>query len=327
MIRAIFYSRDGAVREVDDQSEYLKLMQDEKGVLWVDFVGESASTIEPVLTGLFKFHPLAVDDAVQETHVPKVDDWMGYLYVVLHALKVGDGNCIDTLEIDIFLGKNYMVTLHDYPINSVEKVMDLCTKDIRIVKRGADYLFYSLTDDIVSRYLPVVDKLDDEIDNIEDRIIENPKSELLGEIMDKKRALITLRRMVTHLREVLNKLARDDYQVIDPKDRIYFRDIYDHLVRLYDITDSLRDLISGSLDTYLSVINNKMNDIMKTLTIITTLFMPLSFLTGFFGMNFFQPVEDSLGPWTSLVAFLVFLALMAASPLYMLFVMKKRKWM
>lgn len=327
MIRAIFYSRDTTVRNVTDQSEYLNLMQDEKGVLWVDFVGENADTIEPVLTGLFKFHPLAVDDAIQENHVPKVDDWLNYLYIVLHALKVNNGNGIDTLEIDIFLGKNYMVTLHDNPIESVEKVLDLCTKDIRIPKRGVGYLLYSLTDDIVSRYMPVVDNLDDEIDCIEDRIIDNPKSGILGEVMDKKRMLLTLRRMITHLREVLNKLARDEYQPINIKDRVYFRDIYDHLVRLYDITDSLRDLISGALDTYLSVINNKMNDIMKTLTIITTMFMPITFLTGFFGMNFFQPIEDSLGPWTSLFAFIFFLALMVASPMYMVYIMKKRKWM
>jgi magnesium transporter len=126
---------------------------------------------------------------------------------------------------------------------------------------------------------------------------------------------------------VLNKLARDDYAVIDAKDRIYFRDVYDHLVRLHDISESLRDLVGGVLDTYLSVINNRMNEIMKTLTIITTLFMPISFVTGFFGMNFFQPVSKDLISWTNNPFFIVMLLIVMGTPLGMFLWMRKRKWM
>ena len=126
-------------------------------------------------------------------------------------------------------------------------------------------------------------------------------------------------------REVLNKLARDDYQVIDARDRIFFRDIYDHLVRLHDLNESLRDLIGGVQDTYLSVINNRMNEIMKTLTIITTLFMPITFITGFFGMNFFEPVASLFG-WTDWQAFLITLGILAALPVVMIFWMRRRTW-
>ncbi len=134
-----------------------------------------------------------------------------------------------------------------------------------------------------------------------------------------------MRRILLPQREVLNKLARDDYNVIDPKDRIFFRDIYDHLVRLHDLNESLRDLVSGALDSYLSVINNRMNEVMKTLTLITTLFMPLTFITGFFGMNFFEPVAGLIG-WTSRDAFYTTLLITALLPIGMYIWMRRRTW-
>ena len=134
-----------------------------------------------------------------------------------------------------------------------------------------------------------------------------------------------MRRIIAPQREVLNKLARDEFQVVDPHDRIFFRDIYDHLVRLHDVNESMRDLVSGSLDTYLSVINNRMNDVMKTLTIITTIFMPISFLTGFFGMNFFEPVAGLTG-WTSRATFEVVMAVFICTPIAMYIWMKRRTW-
>jgi magnesium transporter len=142
-----------------------------------------------------------------------------------------------------------------------------------------------------------------------------------------KRAALHLRRIIGPQREVLNKLARDDYRVIDARDRVYFRDVYDHLVRLHDITESIRDLVGGALDTYLSVINNRMNEIMKILTVITTLFMPLSFVASFFGMNYFQPVEDSLKPWTNYTSFVISMVIMMLIPVGMYFWMKRRGWM
>jgi magnesium transporter len=136
-----------------------------------------------------------------------------------------------------------------------------------------------------------------------------------------------LRRIISPQREVLNKLARDDYPVVDAKDRIYFRDVYDHLVRLHDISESMRDLVGGALDTYLSVINNRMNDIMKTLTVITTMFMPISFIAGFFGMNFFQPVSPGLMPWTNTLAFVLMLLVVILTPVSMYWWAHKKGWM
>jgi magnesium transporter len=134
-----------------------------------------------------------------------------------------------------------------------------------------------------------------------------------------------MRRILLPQREVMNKLARDDYKVIDPRDRIFFRDIYDHLVRLHDLNESLRDLVGGAQDTYLSVVNNRMNEVMKTLTIITTLFMPLAFVTGFFGMNFFEPL-GLMKSWTSSGVFYVTLAITLLLPIGMYIWMRRRTW-
>jgi magnesium transporter len=280
------------------------------------------------LLNTFKFHPLAIDDALHETHVPKVDDWEQYLYIAMHAISFTSGEeDIEAIELDIFLGKNYIVTHHDSPIPALDRVWDACTKDLRYFKRGADHVLYKLTDELIVDYMQVVENLDEEIELVEDEVMGNPASSIVERIFTLKRATLHLRRVLSPLREVLNKLARDDYAVIDAKDRVYFRDIYDHLVRLHDISESLRDLVGGVLDTYLSVINNRMNEIMKTLTIITTLFMPITFITGFFGMNFFQANFSGLIPWTNYIAFILMFILMIATPVAMFLWMRQRKWM
>jgi magnesium transporter len=183
-----------------------------------------------------------------------------------------------------------------------------------------------LADELAADYMPVVEGMDESIDQIEDQIFDNPGPSLLGQIFTLKRALLHLRRIIMPQREVLNKLARGDYAVIEAQHRVFFRDVYDHLVRLHDITEGLRDLVGGALDTYLSVVSNRMNQVMKTLTVITTLFMPISFLVGFFGMNFFQPTAP-LDAWTDHPAFVLLMAAVILTPVGMYVWMRKRAWM
>ncbi len=292
MIRILFQSPQTKL-DIDYPVEKLgHALQNKKGLTWVDFNGEPDALCEPILSKVFGFHPLAVDDALQETHTPKVDDWGEYLYIVLNAFDYGrdkKSTALYTDELDIFLGENYVVTHHDKPIEALDQVWTACQRDERHTQSGADHLLYKIVDFIVAEYMPIVSLLDDEIDDIEDQVFNKPTRDTLEQIFSLKRTLLSMRRVITPQREVLNKLARDDYRVIDPGDRIFFRDVYDHLVRLQDLNESMRDLVGGVLDTYLSVINNRMNDVMKTLTVITTLFMPISFVSGFFGMNFFEP--------------------------------------
>jgi len=309
--------------------EYRVALQNPEGLLWVDFEGTLPETDEPLLRDVFGFHPLAIDDALQESHVPKIDDWEDYLYIVLHAVSFDrtDGGHVDTLELDIFLGRNYIVTHHDQSISAIEKVWSACQRDERLWKNGVDYIMYRLTDEVVASYLPVVEEIDEAVDRTEDEVFGRPSPDVVATIFALKRAVLQLRRVIGPQREVLNRLARDDYAVIDTRARIYFRDVYDHLVRLHDITESIRDLVSGTLDTYLSVINNRMNEIMKTLTVITTMFMPISFVVGFFGMNFFQPIAASLIPWADVPSFALTLGITILTPIAMLWWIRSRGWM
>ncbi len=331
MIRSLYHTADGQNRANLPPGEFAEALGDSQGLLWVDFEGEPPQVCEPILRETFGFHPLAVDDALAENHVPKVDDWGRYVYIVLHAINFHaneeGGELLDTLELDIFLGSNFIVTHHDFSIAAVGRVWGSCHRDDRHISKGADYLAYRLADELVADYMPAVEEIEEAIDEIEDRVFENPTNKMLERIFGLKRILLHLRRIMMPQREVLNKLARGDFPQIDPESRAFFRDVYDHLVRLNDIIESMRDLISGTMDTYLSVINNRMNDIMKTLTVIATLFMPLSFLVGFFGMNFFQPVADSMKGWTEEIVLAITLAIIVLTPLGMLLWVKRRGWL
>jgi len=328
VIRSMYRAHDGRVHTDLSPDELTAALQDAGGLLWVDFAGEPPQVCEPILLGTFGFHHLAVDDALEESHVPKVDDWGQYVYLVLHAVAFDPqaDELVTTLELDAFLGRNYLVTHHDHAIPAVDRVWTACGRDERHLQRAAGYLLYQLADELVADAMPVVERIDDEINQIEDEIFDRPGPTLVQHIFTLKRAVLYLRRILAPQREVFNKLARGDYEVLDEGCRMFFRDVYDHLVRLFDITESLRDLIGGALDIYLSVVNNRMNEVMKTLTVITTLFMPISFLAGFFGMNFFQPVTP-LAAWTDRPAFIVMLVVTVLAPFGMVMWMRRRAWM
>ena len=327
MIRSLYYVPGKPVRKDIPPEEFPKLIRNRKSLLWVDFSNEPPETCLPILQS-FQFHPLAIDDALQESHSPKLDDWGDYLYIVLNYIHLHQHESnwdTDVDEVDIFLGINYIITHHDHPMPSIEDTITACDRDPRILKGGADHILYKIADNLIAEYMPTVEAIDTEIDTIEDQVFDKPSPQTLERLFILKRVLLAMRRILIPQREVLNKLARDDYKAVDPRDRVFFRDIYDHLVRLHDLNESLRDLVSGALDTYLSVVNNRMNEIMKTLTIITTLFMPLAFVTGFFGMNYFQPTEP-LHVWTSSISFYLMLGFTILLPFGMYLWMRSRTW-
>jgi magnesium transporter len=327
MIRALYSLPGQPIRTEVSRDEFPELLKDPNGVLWLDFSGEPPEVCQPILEG-FGFHPLAIDDALQETHLPKVDDWEDYLYVVFNHMHVSGGEEWETTtdELDAFLGENYLVTHHDSQMEIVDEVWNSCVRDDRHTRNGPDHVLYRLADALVNHYMPLVERIDVDLDELEDSVFVQPGPETLAKLFALKRLLLTMRRITMPQREVLNKLARDDYKVIDARDRIFFRDIYDHLVRLHDLNETLRDLIGGVQDTYLSVINNRMNEVMKTLTIITTMFMPITFITGFFGMNFFEPVAGLFG-WTSEPLFVITVIVLIVLPLSMFLWMRRRTWL
>lgn len=292
IIRVVYRDGTGAIHLEWPADQIRQTVEDQGGTVWIDIadLGSSGnSEVETLFREVFDFHPLAIEDALKETHVPKVDDWGGYLYLVFHSIDFDpDTDRLRLHELDIFLGPNYLVTYHTEPI----PVLDLHRRNIERdprnrLRHGADHLLYHLLDMGIAEYLPAIEHLDDAIDAAQDEVFDRPTPRTLQVIFQVKRSAIRLHRVLAPQREVMNRLARDPYDVIDAEHRVYFRDVYDHLVRLHDITEGLRDLISGALDTYLSALSNRTNEIMKTLTLVTVMFLPMSFLAGFFGMNFF----------------------------------------
>ena len=328
MIRSLYQTRAGDLQTDLSAEALATALEDPQGLLWLDLRNEPPVSCEPILREVFKFHPLAIEDALDERHVPRVDDWQTYLYLVLHAVSF-DAQAeepLATTELDVFLGPNYLVTHRAESIAGVDRLWEISDRDARHLQNSAGYLLYRLVDELFSHYMPVVEEIDDTIDAIEDDVFRHPTPATPQDIFAVRRALIRLRRIIGPEREVFNKLARGDFTVVSDENRLFYRDIYDDLVRLYEISEGLRDLVGSALDTYLSVVNNRMNEVMKVLTIITTLFMPLSFLVGFFGMNFFQPTVP-LEAWTSRTAFALMLAAMILSPVAMAIWMQRRGWM
>jgi magnesium transporter len=322
MIRAFYRSSAGQVTLDLPATDWHAALHDPHGFLWVDFDAVLPEEVEPLLRDPFGFHVLAIDDALRQAHVPKIDDWDDYIYAVVHSVIFNlESLAVTTQELDIFLGLNYLVTYHHQSIDAVERLWRHVDQDRRQLERGPDYLLYLLLDMLTAAYMPAIDALDSALDDLETTTFMQPTPQTLGTIFAVKRAALHLRRIIGPQREVLNKLARDDYAVIDPKDRMFFRDVYDHLVRLVDLNETLRELTSGTLDIYLSVTSNRINDVMKTLTLISALFMPISFVVGFFGMNFSGLPFDS--PWLLAGA----LGVVVVTPLCMFYWFKRRGWL
>jgi magnesium transporter len=304
---------------------------DQGGQLWVDFEASDdlgIRDIERCLREVFRFHPLAIEDALEETHVPKVDDWGSYLYLVFSVPQVDpNSDSLQMQELDVFLGSNHLVTFHASPLEILDRERANIRRDPRDrLRHGADHLLFRILELAVDQSLAVIEHFDERVDSIQNEVIEHPTPKVIRSIFRIKRSAIQLHRTLTPQREVLNRLARDPYQPVQPEHRVYFRDLYDHVVRIHDISESLRDLIAGTLETYLSVVSNRTNDIMKTLTMVTVMFLPMSFLAGFFGMNFFGESLSFKRPMPRILLFGATCAIMAISPCIMWVYARRKKW-
>jgi magnesium transporter len=327
MIR-ILYRNDQGELDTHIQVEKLpEILKEPDGLLWIDMANVSIEIVEPILTHTFGFHPLAIDDALREDHLPKVDDWQDYLYIVLRAANYSstEPDELQVPELDVFLGLNFIVTYYHEPIPAVDRVWAVCQRDQRWTKRGAGNLLYRLADELASEAVALVEDMQDELELIEDQLFADARPATPERLFTLKRNILQLRRIAVPQRDVLNKLSRNEYRIIDIADRIFFRDVYDHLLQLNNLLNDLIILVGGARDAYLSIVNNRMNDIVKTLTVITAFFMPLAFITGFFGMNFFQAATPYRA-WTSESALIIALAAMVLIPLVMYLWMRHRSW-
>jgi magnesium transporter len=331
LIRVIFRDGAGEIHHDWPVERIIEAIEEIKGIVWVDIEDcEPAANgqVEVLLRDVFHFHPLAIEDALKDTHVPKVDDWGDYLYIVFHSMDFDpDTDELRLNELDIFLGRNFLVTYHNKPLPAIEQHRRNIERDpVNRCRLGADHILYHLLDLLVCAYLPAIEHLDEAIDDAQDEVFARPTPHTIKTIFQVKRSALRLNRILGPEREVLNRLARDDYDPIPHDHRIYFRDIYDHLVRVHDITESLRDLIAGALDTYLSAISNRTNEIMKTLTLVTVMFLPMSFLAGFFGMNFFGETLAFQVPLPKGLLFTLTCLTMVATPAVLWVWARRKGW-
>jgi len=254
--------------------------------LWVD-LEEPTADEEKILRQGFDFHPLVVDDCLVDTQYPKIDIYPDYLYIVLHGVNYAiQAQHFETAEVDIILGRNFLITHHYHKMRSVAMVRERVVKDPVYMERGSDMILYTILDKMVDHYFPDLQKIEDRIDEMEEQVFSNPQPGQLHQIFEVKKDVLHLKRILYPQREVFNRLSRDEFEFIQRHTRLYFRDIYDNISQLTEIADGYRDALSGLVDGYLSSVSNTLNQTMKILTIITTIFVPLTFVAGIYGMNF-----------------------------------------
>ncbi len=309
--------------ETKDMASLRPWLAEAESRLWVNVVNPSVEEMEEI-GRRFEFHPLTVEDCLHGGQRPKLEEYEGYLFMVLHTLPRGIEVSTDLPklpEIFAYVTPRALVTVHREDLEAVIKLRERLRKEPALLTHPPGFLLHFLVDSVVDEFFPFLDRLEEDIDKLEDRVLVSARPPLLRRLFVHKRSLIRLRKSLSPLREVVHGLSRRDYPLLDPKTVLYFRDVYDHIIQASEMVDTCRDLIGTTVEAYLSATSNRMNDIIRQLTIIATIFLPLSVITGFFGMNFEQI------PWKNpLIFFLTVLAILAV-PVLMLIWFAREGWL
>ncbi len=295
MVSAFIRFGDGRISREADPATLLAAARDQAAVFWVD-LAQPTDEEYALLDDVFGFHPLAIEDCTQYSQSPKIESYnhvgdafrQGYFFMVIHGPDLETfRNNLRTRELDLFTSERYLVTVHEEPMRTISDLQVRGNTDPRIIlDPGIDLLLHGMLDKLVDAYMPILDSLQDNLDDLEEQATDEPTHELLPKITQKKRELLNLRRIIAPQRDVLAQLTRGEVPFIRESTRIYFRDVLDHLNRDVELIELYRDLALGARDIYMSSVSNNLNRIMKTLTIITVVALPMNVITGFFGMNF-----------------------------------------
>lgn len=284
---AYYLNPEGNLQRDLDDAEIKAAFESKQGLLWIDIV-ETGEADSRLLDQTLHLHPLAIEDCVSpDIHPPKIDDFGDYLFIIVHGINhAAESEIVETAELAIFLGPNFMVSNHNYPLYSVEAVRRGVEDNGRLLKRGVNFLAHALIDSLIDNILPTVDKMAEISEEIEEEAIRGPQQATLEAILNLKRSTLRIHRIMAPQREVLNRLSRGEFPLIKREAQIFYRDIYDHLVRIEDLNLSIRDGAENALATYLSSLANRQNETMKVLSMVATIFLPLTLLAGIYGMNF-----------------------------------------
>jgi magnesium transporter len=324
MTASLYRPTDRQVSTGLSADEMRKAIDSGTGLLWVD-VGDSDPTSMHVLREVFRFHPLAIEDCFNDrVDTAKIDDYGSYLFIVSQGVTYAPGDAQLVLtELNLFLGGNHLVSVHQQPLHSLDELFERCQKDDHLLARGADFLTHTLLDGLVDELLPAVELMDEELNELQRRILERPQQAQLTEVLLFKRNTLRLRRSITAQRDIANRLSRAEFRaLIRPEADIFYRDIYDHVVRVEQMLDGLRDLADGALTSYLSAANNRMQEVMKALTVVAVIFLPLTLIASIYGTNLdYSPFGLTLD-----AGFFVMLAAMLMIALGMVAFFRRRGW-
>ena len=301
------------------------LFKEKNSVTWINVSGLHQVELLERLNDCFGLHPLVLEDILNTDQRPKMEDFGDYLYIVLRMLDLDkkNGNAVVSEQISLILGKNFVLTFQEREGDLFNPLRERIRNGKgRLRKMGPDYLVHALLDAIVDQYFVVLEKLGERIEFLEEELVTRPTPSTLHRLHQLKREMIFLRKSVWPLREVIGTLERGESSLIQASTDLYLRDVYDHTIQVIDNVETFRDMLSGMLDIYLSSISNRMNEIMKVLTIISTIFIPLTFIVGLYGMNFkFMPELE--WPW----GYPSVLLLMSGVTVFMLFYFRRKKWL
>ena len=318
----VYVYRNGETQKTDRVDP--KWLDPASGVtLWVDVVQPTPEEGQQLLADTFHFHPLSIEDALSEIHHPKVEPYDRYLYVILHGIDFRAGeHQFATRDVDFFLGDNYLVTVHDGYSRSIQKIKDLCVQHVHILEEGPVALLHRIVDSMIDNYAPEMEEIEKQMDGLEENAILGAADNLVRPILAIKRDLAELRRVVIPQRDVVGRLARREFPQISNEMAYRFRDVYDHLVRYSDEATMFQDRVTGILEGYLSAISNRLNQVMKVLTVVSTIVLPMTVLTGLWGIN--VPLPRFAGG--DGVQFWWLVGIMAAITVAMLAIFRRKRW-
>jgi magnesium transporter len=322
-ITVIDYDAENFYEKVVDSVEECYRFRDTSSVTWINVDGIHDPDVIGKLGGHFGLHPLVLEDIMNTTQRPKMEDLGEAIYLVLKMVETSPDGCLSTEQMSLIFGPNYVLSFQELPGDIFDPVRERIRRGQgRIRKMGPDYLAYSLLDAIVDDYFVMMEGLGERVEALEDELIANPDRRTLRDIHDLKGKMLFLRKSIWPLRDAVGRLERAETPLIKETTDIYLRDVYDHLIQVIDNVETFREMLSGILDIYLSSVSNRMNEVMKVLTIIGTIFIPLTFIAGVYGMNFkFMPELEWRG------GYFVVLGVMLAVGVSLLFWFKRKKWL
>ncbi len=320
---ACYLTPSGELQRDLSEEEVRSALISRQGLLWVD-ICDTTEADGRFLEDTFGFHHLAVEDCISpRVHAPKIDDFGDHIFIIVHGINyAAESHIVETTEMEMFLSSEYVVSNHNFPMYSVDHVKRLVEDDGRLMKRGADFLAHALMDALIDNILPTIDEMADRAEEIEEEVIRGPQQATLEAILHLKRSALRIHRIAAPQRDVLNRLSRGEFRAVREEARIFYRDIYDHIMRIEDMNQSVRDRASDALSTYLSSVANRQNETMRVLSIVATIFLPLMLVAGIYGMNFENMPE--LG-WSW--GYFAVLGLMATVIVAALLWFRARNWM